>query len=227
MFCIFRRLQKQEFKMQINNYNYNKNQVSFGSKRIFPVVVRDMNDMPVKAWFSKLKLSDPVDMAALKRVDKEWQGQKGVLYADLSKTFKVYETCKPELSLYAIELDSSGNLYDKLLCFANMGKGYLNSLYLSVLQAAPNSSFTAGNNRKYKGAGTALMYGLVRTTKKNKAEMLTLCGDEAFDFYDKLGMIKRTVDPENPKMFTFLPDEMRNFIKRQKAEFKALSQKTT
>lgn len=193
--------------MQVNNYSHNQNPVSFGSKRIFPVIIRDMNNKPVKAWFTRLNPSDSVDKEAIKRIDRHWGIYAGYLYSD----FINYK--RPA---YAIEKDSSEDLYNRFLCLATLKfQKKKNEVELLALQSAPISS-SKSYTRQYKGAGTALMYGIVRTIEKLKAQSFTL--DSAADgFYEKLGMVKRE------GCMTFIPDEMHNFIKRQKAEWKVLS----
>jgi hypothetical protein len=153
----------------------------------------------------------------MEKVNKEWNytKNKGV-YLGVS----LYDEFKNGNFIHAVELDSHKKLYDRLLCLSGSLKN-TDDFILEHIQAAPNSSFEAGFNRKYKGAGTALMYGLIKTAQKTKAKMFKLFSLQD-NFYNKLGMIlNKDLD------MTFNPAEMGNFLKRQKAEWKALSQKST
>ena len=200
--------------MQLTGLKYTKNQVSFGSIKISPTVVRDMNDRPVKAWFSRLNFSDPVDKEAMEKVKVQWKSQQEWNFANY--IYKKFEDKKP---IYAIELDSTnGSLSDKLLCLASSHKEK-DTFELKCLLSSPNSSFEAPYDaRKYKGAGTALIYGLVKIAKLEKATMFKLLSITD-DFYKKLGMAERSV------YMTFDRHEMKDFLKRQKAEFDLLLRK--
>ena len=200
--------------MQVNAYRPNQNQVSFSSTKISRTVVRDMNDMPVKAWFSRLNFSDPVDKEAMEKAKVQWKRQQEWNYAN-----DIYDEFKIGQPVYAIELDSAnGSLSDRLLCLASTHlKNDTFKLYF--LQASPNSSFKAlKEERKYKGAGTALMYGLVKIAELEKAKMFKLRSDTD-DFYRILGMVERNLH------MTFNQHEMNDFLKRQESEFDLLLQK--
>ena len=200
--------------MQLTGYKHTKNQVYFSSTKISRTVVRDMNDMPVKAWFSRLNLSDLVDAAAMEKVKEKWTEQKEVNF--VNDIYKKFEDKKP---IYAIELDSpEGTLYDKLLCLSS-SYAERDTFELDFIQASPNSSFSAPKgNREYKGAGTALMYELVKIAKIEGSKLFELF-PLADDFYKKLGMVERNLH------MTFDRHEMGDFLKRQKAEFDLLLQK--
>ena len=201
--------------MQVNAYRPNQNQVSFSSIKISPTVVRDLKGLPVKAWFSKLSLSDPLDAKVMKRVNDFWKEEKGIYFAN-----DIYEKFKAGQPVYALELDSpEGSLYDKLLGLASPHIQN-DTFVLDFLQSSPNSSFEAAKkNRKFKGAGTALMYGLVKIAEQEKAKLFKLCSGAANAFYKTLGMKK-----EN-NLMTFNQSEMGDFLKRQKTEFDLLLQK--
>ena len=62
--------------MQLSGYKHTQNQVSFGSYRFFPIVVKDIKGRSVKAWFSQLNSSDPVDKEAMEKVKEKWTKQK-------------------------------------------------------------------------------------------------------------------------------------------------------
>ena len=200
--------------MQLTGLKYTKNQVSFGSIKISPTVVRDVNDMPVKAWFSRLNFSDPVDKEAMEKVKVQWKRQQEWNYAN-----DIYDEFKIGQPVYAIELDSAnGSFSDRLLCLASSHVGN-DTFRLYFLQASPNSSFKIPKeNRKYKGAGTALMYELVKIAELEKAKMFKLLS-HTDDFYRKLGMVERNLH------MTFDKSEMKDFLKRQKTEFDLLLQK--
>jgi len=192
--------------MQVNSYNnYNKNQISFGSKRILPVIVKDMNNKPVKAWFSRLRLSDPMD------VDKMKKAQNWI-------DFNIYCAFQDGKPIYAIEKDSpSSNSPGKLMCIATT-KSIENSFYFDFIQSAPNCSSRSEEKRQFKGVGTALMYGLVRFAEKSKAKWFSLTSvAEANSFYQKMDMQKIN------GMWQFDEAGMHNFIKKQRGkEFKVI-----
>ena len=201
--------------MQVNAYRSNQTRVSFSSERFFPVVVRDLKGLPVKAWFSKLIISDTFDTKGMKKVNDIWTKEKGVYYAD--DIYKKFEEGKP---VYAVELVSTeGTLYDRLLCIASIHKEK-KTFKLDYIQSSTNSSFNSSNEkRQYKGAGTALMYGLVKIAEKGGSNLFKLFSATADSFYEKLGMV------ENSAYMTFDRFEMIDFLKRQESEFKALLQK--
>ena len=124
--------------MQVNAYRSNQTRVSFSSERFFPVVVRDLKGLPVKAWFSKLIISDTFDTKGMKKVNDIWTKEKGVYYAD--DIYKKFEEGKP---VYAVELVSTeGTLYDRLLCIASIHKEK-KTFKLDYIQSSPNSSFNS------------------------------------------------------------------------------------
>ena len=193
--------------MQITDNNYNKNRIFFGSKRILPVIVRDINDKPVKAWFSRLDFYNKADRAAMDQICKTWKGSP--FLAELCIAFENRNL------VYAIETDSKKIL--SLAEVAHLGCSRIFELYRIL--TSPDSRFRA-INRKFKGAGEALMYGLVRFAEKSATIFQVGATPSAKDFYESLDMVER-----DEKM-TFNPDEMRDFIKTQKAKWKALLQKT-
>ena len=202
--------------MQLSGYKHTQSQISFSSDRFFPVVVRDMNNMPVKAWFSQLNLSDPVDVAAMKTVKNSWTEKKGDAYT--RNIYSQFEEGKP---VYAVELDSKkGSLYDKLLGLASYHIEGNDTFKLDFLQASPNSSFKAPKgNREYRGAGTALMYGLVKIAEIVESKLFKLYSATSDNFYDRLKMEKRGI------YMTYDRPEMGDFLKRQESEFDLLLQK--
>ncbi len=196
--------------MQLNNHTNNKNKISFGSKKILPVFVRNMHEMPVNAWFTRLRLSDPNDVATMEKIGREWKVgvHKGVFQGPyLNEKFKTGK------SIYAIELNSSTTLYNNLLCVSALD--VKKDIFMHDLQASPNSCYEAGNNRKYKGVGTALMFGIVRIALKTKEKTLQFLNANP-DFYKSLKLSSYSEKPE-----------MLNFIKRQQDEWKTLFQKTS
>ncbi|MEI8388938.1 MAG: hypothetical protein WCG23_03525 [bacterium] len=210
--------------MQLTGYKHTKNQVSFGSYRFFPIVVKDMNNRHVKAWFSQLNFSDPVDAAAMKKVKELWvkhyinKNEISFInypYYDLKEyIYKEFETRK---SVFAIELDSDKNLFDKLLCLASAHKEK-DTFKLDYIMASPNSFFGTGEKKEYKGVGTALMCGLVKIAKLGGAKSFELY-PVVDDFYTRLGMEKIN------DYMTFNRIEMIAFLERQKSKFNAFSKK--
>lgn len=188
--------------MRINNYNCNKNQASFGSKRIFPVVIRDMNNMPVKAWFSRLKLSDDADKIAMEKICEDWKGSP---FLD-----NIYTSFKNGFPIHAVETDSR-----QIVSLAN-AEHTNNSFKLCYILTSPDSRF-GSSNRKFKGVGEALMFGIVKTAKKTATIFKLISTTASRGFYEELKMVLRNGHK------TFNSSEMSDFLKRQKTEWKALS----
>ncbi len=231
--------------MEIIGNKYNYNNLSFGSRKIMPVFVRDMNNRPVKAWFSKLNFLNPEDIDAMGKIAKEWKGKPGIKYDDLKSYYidKIHSSFKEGYPVYAIEKDDKGNLFDKILCLhstsrylrdkiytKNPFKKLLNlipgikmyGIWLEYLQASPNSNYFAGINRIYKGVGEAAMYGLAKfalNDTKKKIKNIELCSlYETIEFYSGLKMKYC-----GEECFSFNRKGMKRFIKKQNAKYKVLT----
>ncbi len=175
--------------MQVTRNKYNNNYSAFGSKKLMPVVVRDMNNRPLKAWFSQLQLSDPEDVEAMEILSQEWQGKPGIKFIK-----DIYKKFNKKNLVFAIEKDCPESLPDRILCLSttkiyninikeNPFKKLLNlmpwvkvnkekiALSLNLLQSSPDSCYHAEANRIYKGAGEASMYGLVSLAYSNNEKM--------------------------------------------------------
>ncbi|MEI7475284.1 MAG: hypothetical protein WCK67_10965 [bacterium] len=199
----------------INNHNFNQSNITFKSQKLFPVAVKDMADGYVKGWITKLDPSDPEDSATMKKVGQEWRISKypGVVQGKiLNNEFNSGHDC------FAVELDSfKKSLYDKLLCLSSTE--IKDELYLSCLQAAPNSTFEAGTNRKYKGAGTALMYGILNIALKTKDKICQFSNANK-PFYKSLNIPNTNTDKDIPDYTIYDSSGMEDFIQRKTEEWK-------
>ena len=186
--------------MQVNNYR--NNNVSFGSKRIFPAHAKEMYTKKVlPAWFSRLKLSDPVDVAAMREIRSDWDYTTGDKHAQI-----ICDLFRLGMPVYALELESPKSLSRKILCLAAIKRKESN-LNLRYIQSSPESSYNTEYIRIYKGAGTAVMRGLVRIAKKAGVSLFKLSATQSSkDFYKKLGMVERN------RHMTFNPEEMKQFL---------------
>jgi len=192
--------------MQVNSYK--SNNISFGSKKVFPVWIRDKDDKPIQAWFTRFKQSDPNDRAALEKIVRKWDPNQGVYFA-----LDILDEFNSGSKVYAIELNSKKKLPERVLC---LGSGnYQNAregLIVSRIQVSPKNLFISPK-RDYKKVGTAFMYGVIKMAGKLTSPCLRI-SSSIDDFYEKLGMRQGGVYK------VFNKSEMRKFLQNQKKVFK-------
>lgn len=201
--------------MQINSYSSNQNRPSFGRRPLFEAFVRGKDDLPVKVVATELEESDS---AVLETLERNWHGYVYRIHKDFIKKEPVY----------AIELDRPNKSFsDNVLCLASATKK-CDVFELNYLQTLPASCHGSDGIRDYKGAGAAMVYGLVKIAQEAQAKIFRVGSiASAVDFYEKHLKMVRNGTYNDLTYMIFTQQGMNDFVARQEAAFATLARRFT
>ena len=164
--------------------------ISFKSTPLYDVKVKKRDGsfyLSTDAVFSRLNFDDEEDREALLKIKENWKDAK---YCE--KIVDNYMAGKNRF-FYAIELKGEGELADRIVTLADVSKPFCKMSFLQFLQ----SKIPHGKKNDIKGGGEAMLYGIVRETKKRNLDKVELCAnEESSKFYRHIGFEKESVfDP--------------------------------